>query len=236
MRDLVFGICVFMIAAQAGAQCCGDCNADGRVGISELIVSVNAALSDCAGPPRFVVNGDGTVSDRQTGLQWELKRNLDSVANLADPHDADNRYSWSGNAPDLVTPKGTAFTMFLAQLNGTDGGPNMCVSSDGTTLSGGFAGYCDWRLPSSVELAGIFDPTQGFCGGASGACIDPAFGPTPVAPPESGAVFTWSATSTSADTAAAWTLVFDRTAIEPGRPFDLFKPFSGAVRAVRNGS
>jgi hypothetical protein len=45
--------------------------------------------------PRFVDNGDGTVTDNQTGLQWEKKTTaVGSVANLADPHDVDNAYTW----------------------------------------------------------------------------------------------------------------------------------------------
>src|SRR2546429_7397381 len=64
---------------------------------------------------RFVDNGDGTVTDNQTGLQWEQKTTtVGSGVNLADPHDVDNSYTWSssGTAAD-----GTAFTDFLATLN-----------------------------------------------------------------------------------------------------------------------
>jgi hypothetical protein len=52
-----------------------------------------------------------------------------------------------------------------------------------------FAGHTDWRLATSAgaglfptgqpaELESIVDETQGTCGGGSGACIDPVFGPT----------------------------------------------------------
>jgi hypothetical protein len=43
-------------------------------------------------------------------------------------------------------------------------------------------------LAPSVELQGIVDATQGVCGGGSGPCIDPAFGPTQ-------ADYYWSATT-----------------------------------------
>ncbi len=50
--------------------------------------------------PRFADNGDGTVTDRLTALQWEKKANLDGMINFADPHDADNGYAWTaGTTP-----------------------------------------------------------------------------------------------------------------------------------------
>ena len=84
--------------------------------------------STCDGA-RFVDGGDGTVTDKLTGLQWEKKTDDASV------HDKDDRYPWStaGAAAD-----GTAFTSFLAALNAA------C-----------FAGQCDWRLPTLAELQTI---------------------------------------------------------------------------------
>jgi hypothetical protein len=69
--------------------------------------------------PRFVDNGNGTVTDNLTALQWEKKTSLDSTLNAADPHDADNTYTWSaaGTAVD-----GTAYTDFLANLPAPHGG------------------------------------------------------------------------------------------------------------------
>src|SRR5439155_128123 len=69
---------------------------------------------------RFVDNMDGTVTDNETGLQWEQKDGAGGGANFADPHDVDNTYTWSssGTAAD-----GTAFTDFLSRLNA-------CTSSD----------------------------------------------------------------------------------------------------------
>jgi hypothetical protein len=52
------------------------------------------------------VNGDGTATDYDTGLQWEQKTDDGSV------HDKDNTYSWS---PTLGPPDGTAFTAFLTR-------------------------------------------------------------------------------------------------------------------------
>src|SRR6266446_8828956 len=52
--------------------------------------------------PRFVDNGDGTVTDNQTGLMWEKKENLDGTTDVSNQHDADNPYQWTASlsAPD----------------------------------------------------------------------------------------------------------------------------------------
>lgn len=114
---------------------------------------------------RFVGNGT-TVTDNLTGLQWEMKQNLDAVQNLSDPHDADNDYTWSASPPAAT---GTVFTTFLPTLNG-----GVC-----------FAGQCDWRLPTTQELQTILLAPRP-CG--TSPCIDPVFGPT-------AAKGHWSATS-----------------------------------------
>jgi hypothetical protein len=132
--------------------------------LTKLDTKATAAAIAC----RYGVNGDGTVTDYDTGLQWEQKDALDGTPNPADPHDADNTYQWSasGTAPD-----GAAFTGFLASLND-------CVS-DETTFEEGFAVHCDWRLPTSVELAGIVDLSAPGCSALTGPCMDQTvFGPT----------------------------------------------------------
>ena len=129
-------------------------------------------------PVRFVDNGDGTVCDHQTGLMWEQKDASDSTANLSNPHDVDNNYTWSisGGPPD-----GTAYIDFLARLNGT-------IAN--TIPSEQLGGHRDWRLPTSAELQTIQD-----C--SFFPCIDPTFGPTAVS-------FYWSSTSVANGSFAAW--------------------------------
>jgi hypothetical protein len=39
------------------------------------------------------------VKDNVTGLIWEVKQNSDGVANYANPHDADNTYTWYDSNP-----------------------------------------------------------------------------------------------------------------------------------------
>ena len=153
----------------------------------------------------FIDNGDGTVTDTQTGLMWEKKTDDSSI------HDTDDVYTWStsGTAPD-----GTAFTTFL-------GGLNNCTSTNSTAITGGFAGHCDWRLPTSAELHTILlEPFP--CGAAP--CIDPLFGPTS----SSGY---WSSTTGAADPMGAWGMDFNN-----GNAATVNKTSIERVRAVRSGS
>jgi hypothetical protein len=113
---------------------------------------------------RFVDNGDGTITDTQTGLMWETKNAADSVQDLSNPSDADNIYTWTDITDgDHSNPDGTGFTLFLAQLNGA-------VAE--TANSEQLGGYSDWRMPTSWELQTIQDCSFG------PPCIDPIFGPT----------------------------------------------------------
>jgi len=54
------------------------------------------------GQERFIDNGDGTVTDADTGLMWEKKTGTvgisvlcDSTDTCPDPHDVNNLYTWS---------------------------------------------------------------------------------------------------------------------------------------------
>jgi Collagen triple helix repeat (20 copies) len=64
--------------------------------------------------PRYVVNGDGTVTDNQTGLMWELHTSTCSGEVTC----YTNSYTWSINGSGPAD--GTLFTSFMAGLNGGD--------------------------------------------------------------------------------------------------------------------
>ena len=217
IRATIFGLVSLSLAPMiARAQCLGDFNGDGTVSVSELVTAVGNSLIGCQiNGARYVDNGDGTITDNETGLMWEKKDNLDGGPNLDDPHDADNQYTWStfGTAID-----GSAFTDFLGKLN------NGAANNIGGPISGCFADHCDWRLPTIVELQGVLDPTQGVCASGTGACIDPAFGPTRVG------VY-WSATTYTPVPDEALFVPFSNGAGGPG-----FKTGNSFVRAVRGGS
>src|SRR5262249_61432489 len=125
----------------------------------------------CLSILRYIDNGDGTVTDTSTGLQWEKKDGTDGVADYSNPHDVDNVYTWGDLAgcPIAGCANGTGYTDFLARLN-------YCVSDGTTTVWPGFAGHCDWRLPTIDELASIIDYNSPTC--QNGPCIDPIFGPS----------------------------------------------------------
>jgi hypothetical protein len=158
----------------AGAEECDQGNLNGETCISQGFGAGPLAcgadcLFDTSGcfTDRFVDNLDGTVTDNSTGLMWEKKADLDGVgvacasgAACPDPHDADNLYTYSFDNP--LGPPGTAYTVFLAQLN----------------AGAGFAGYTDWRLPTLEELQGIVDYADAtspvvdasFDSGCTGSC------------------------------------------------------------------
>ncbi len=77
-------------------------------------------------PARYLDNGDGTITDLNTGLMWEAKDDSGSL------HDLENTYVWSGD--------GTQETIWdwLDAVNAEGGA--------------GFAGRTDWRIPNINEL------------------------------------------------------------------------------------
>ncbi len=169
------------------------------------------------GATRFTDNGDGTVTDHQTGLMWEKQTGtvgsgVPCHLSCPDPRVVNNWYSWTAGADGAEEANGTAFTNFLERLNG-----GRCGDSDTCT---GLGGHTDWRLPMLAELKSILlHPYP--CG--TSPCIDPVFGPT--------AGYYWSATTHAVNPGNAWAVYFGS-----GSTSNELKTHIGVVRAVRGGS
>ncbi len=185
--------------------------------IAEHCDMIAAKLSGAS----FVDNGDGTITDGQTGLMWEKKDTaVGSGLDYANPHDVDNTYTWSGASP-WEAPTGTAFSDFLYKLNGG-------TSTDGTSTSGCFAEHCDWRLATVEELRTIRDAITVCSQGEPCTAWDntdtAAFGQT-------ASWYYWGASTIAGSPTGAWGVFFGF-----GSVFNAAKATGYHVRAVRGSS
>jgi hypothetical protein len=208
-----------------GSESCDQNNLNGKTCVTQgfaggtLQCAANCVF-DTSGcyAARFVDNGNGTVTDNQTKLIWEKKDQQSGGI-----HNWGTIYTW-GSTTAPYPPSGTAYTVFLAALNG-GGGPNTC-----------FAGQCDWRLPSLAELQTIVDGTtanpatfSAFNTSCAANCtVDGAGGTTQCSCTQS--FYYWSATTTAGNPSYAWYVTFDF-----GNALNLGKTDGFYVRAVRGG-
>jgi hypothetical protein len=128
--------------------------------------------------PRYVDNGDNTVTDNQTGLMWQVTTD----ACVGEVTCINSQYSWSvqdSNGNMGIDPDGTLFTVFLAGLNGGDyydpSAQQIFNTNLGTVC---FASHCDWRIPTYAELLSIFSLND-LCSAFPGyPCLDYRLGAT----------------------------------------------------------
>jgi hypothetical protein len=201
--------------------------------------------------PRFIDNGNGTITDRQTGLMWEKKDHSGGL------HDLDKFYTWAGLCPNLsfCQPNASAASACSAATGGTlgcaqcsSGTCNVDPYSYGaaTTIwdwlvalnNTSFGGHNDWRISTVGQDGGTPQletilATNPNC--TTNPCVSPVFntGCTPGCTVTSCSCtvpsFYWSGSTTSTSPGGdAWGVYFDNGSVYP-----LGKPFNGYVRAVR---
>lgn len=131
------------------------CRAKFAKSITKIDERAAKKLSAC----RWLDEGDGTVIDLNTGLQWELKTDDGTV------HDKDNIYVWNDALTVPDAPDGTVFTEFLWALNRGSTSLQAVGALDFST-TGCLGNKCDWRIPTIEELTSIIEPTFG-----TGVCV-----------------------------------------------------------------
>jgi hypothetical protein len=200
----------------------------------------------------FVDNGDGTITDAQTGLMWEKK---DLNGGL---HDVRERQAWAGRcagSTDYCQPDAESRATCSAATGGAFGCgqcPGTACIVFGSTVwqwlnelnAANFAGHNDWRLPTvaqsddPAELETLVDLRAAGCRGpAEAPCIGAVFS-SPC--PSSGCELTtcscatakgyWSATTHAEAGHVAWGVSFADGALGFQTKENTF-----AVRAVRGG-
>lgn len=181
----------------------------------------------------YTDHGDGTFTDNNTGLMWEIKTGTvgDPVEcshavfppACIDVSDVNNRWTWTDpTAGTESDPDGTAFDM-VDFLNHSCGGTmfmTFCESDADCAEYGtpycGLGGHTDWRLPRINELGSLVDYSE--------------TSPAKSFPGPSNDDYHWSFTSHGDLDYMAW-----RVGFQYGNSGSERKRYDYNVRAVRGG-
>ncbi len=198
------------VCSQSGAQRCPASGQTTSYGPgSDGDVRAGATLS-------YTDNGDGTITDHNTGLMWEKKDDSGGI------HDVDHRYTW-GMASEPYTMNGTMVAELLNALNTPP-----C-----------FAGHCDWRIPNVKELQSILDYEVPAAPRVSAAfhnaagctgCTDVTLASCSCTAPRA----YWSSTTVSGQPSFAWFVGFEYGSWD-AQFFHKDNSFGTYARAVRGG-
>ena len=150
-------------------------------------------------------NGDGTITDLNTGLMWE-KKSVDGSL-----HDVTKSFVWSSPVTDTVWD-------WIDAIN-TEVGNGI-----------GFAGFNDWRLPNVRELLSIIDYGRSTPAVDPAFNNNFSFGCTVFTCSQIFALPYWSSTTVATVDVDAWTVEFGA-----GHVVAALKTESHFVRAVRGG-
>ena len=210
------GLGATAVEAQAPASSCGSSTfpATGqKTSFPPTLKLTDAPVRDdglvrAGGALSYQNNGDGTITDLNTGLMWEQKiRDIDGGEGL---HHVGRVFPWDSAAPTIWD--------WLEEVN----------TENGT----GLAGYNDWRIPNVKELQSIVDY------GTFSPPVDVAFNHNPgmlatcsVAECSlTGVGNHWTSTTVALNTVMAWGVGFNAGGVFTDSKSDIL-----FVRAVRGG-